>query len=849
MRIPLSWLRENAEVPAGATAEDVMAALVRVGLEEEDVIRPLDSLQGPIVVGQVLTREEEPQKNGKVINWCTVRVVPEGTEQTLTGEGIDPSGVQGIICGAHNFEVGDKVVVTLPGAVLPGDFRITPRKTYGHVSAGMLASARELGLGDDHDGILVFRDLGLDPEVGQEALPLLGVTDEAAEINVTPDRGYCFSIRGVAREYALATGTAFSDPAGRVTVAAPSEAAIGVELKDEAPIRGNVGCDRFVTREVTGLDPEATTPAWMAERLRLAGMRPISLAVDVSNYVMWELGQPLHFYDRDTLNGDIVVRRAAAGEKLTTLDGKERTLHAEDLLITDASGPIGLAGIMGGAATEVSASTRTVLIESAHFDAVSMGRTKRRHKLPSEASKRNERGVDWGVADKAAQRAVDLLVELGGCTDTGRGGDAGTRPAPVTVSLPHGAAAARVGVEYTREQELSSLTGVGCTVEEGADADLVTVPSWRPDMDIADDLIEEIARLVGYEQIPSTLPVAPPGRGLTGAQRSKRRVLDALAAAGLTEVLAYPFVSQAQNATFGAPVEGTEVPAVHLANPISAEFGWLRTSLLPGLLEIARRNASRGFRDTALFEGGLVFWPREQLGSATLPAGGARPSDAELQDLNAGIPDQPWHLAAVLSGRVSNGALGESARAWDWADALDAARLVSDTLGAELRVTQGTHQAFHPGRCARLETAEGALVGWAGELHPDYLAANDLPERTVAMEVDVRELLAAAPESIVAQQDLSSFPAATQDVALVVPAELSAAQVLEALREGAGELLEHAELFDDYRGQGIEPGSKSLAFALRFRATDRTLTADEASAAREAAVAVAAERFGAQARG
>lgn len=846
MRIPLSWLREYAAVPADSSAEDVMAELVTVGLEEEDVIRPLDALKGPIVVGQVLTREEEPQKNGKTINWCTVRVVPEGQSQSLSGEGIDPSGVQGIVCGAHNFEVGDKVVVTLPGAVLPGDFRISPRKTYGHVSAGMMASQRELGLGDDHDGIIVLSRLGLDPELGTDALPLLGFTDEAAEINVTPDRGYCFSIRGVAREYALATGTEFTDPASMLNVAAPRTEALGVSLRDEAPIRGAAGCDRFVTREVTGLDPEATTPVWMAERLRLAGLRPISLPVDVSNYVMWELGQPLHFYDRSKLSGDIVVRRAAAGETLRTLDEKQRTLDPEDLLITDASGPIGLAGVMGGAATEVGEGTTSVLIESAHFDPVSIGRTRRRHKLPSEASKRNERGVDWEVADEAAQRAVDLLVELAGGTDSGLGSDVGTRPAPTVIELEHGAASTLVGVDYTPEQVRGALRGVGCTVEEGESADLVTVPSWRPDMTIAPDLIEEVARVVGYDKIPSTLPVAPPGRGLTDAQRATRRVLDGLAAAGLTEVLAYPFVSTAQNALFGS-ADGSEVPAVHLANPISSEFGWLRTSLLPGLLGIARRNHSRGFRDTALYEAGVVFLPREQLGSATLPAGAARPSAEEIAQLDAGVPAQPTHVAAVLTGRADVGALGQAERAWDWADALDAARLVASTLGVQLEVSQGAHQAFHPGRAAQLSVG-GSVVGYAGELHPDRLAEADLPERTAAFELDLDALVAASPEQIVAVP-VTTFPPATQDVALVVAAEVPAGDVEAALRSGAGELLEDVQLFDDYRGTGIEEGKKSLAFALRFRAADRTLTAEEASAAREAAVAVAAERVGATARG
>ena len=399
MRIPLSWLREFVPVPADATAEDVMADLVTVGFEEEEVHRPLDEMSGPIVVGQVLEMVPEPQSNGKTINWCQVRVAPEGQPQTLTGEGIDPSGVQGIVCGAHNFSVGDKVIVTLPGAVLPGDFRISPRKTYGHVSAGMIASARELGLGEDHEGIIVLSRMGLDPEIGTDVLELLHLRDEAAEINVTADRGYAFSIRGVAREYAHATGTEFTDPASLVSPPEANQDGHEVRLEDQAPIYGVPGCDRFVARTVTGIDPTAPTPAWMSARLRLAGMRSISLPVDISNYVMWELGQPLHFYDREKLQGPIVVRRAHEGERLTTLDGKDRALSTEDVLITDDRGPIGLAGVMGGAETEVTDATTTVLIESAHFDPVSMGRTRRRHKLPSEASKRNERGVDWEIAD------------------------------------------------------------------------------------------------------------------------------------------------------------------------------------------------------------------------------------------------------------------------------------------------------------------------------------------------------------------------------------------------------------------------------------------------------------------
>ncbi|RKS20595.1 phenylalanyl-tRNA synthetase beta subunit [Arthrobacter sp. AG1021] len=843
MRIPLSWLREYTQLPADASAEDLMADLVKVGLEEEDVHRPSDELSGPIVVGQVLSLVKEEASNGKTINWCQVRVVPEGAEQTLTGKGIDPSGVQGIVCGAHNFVEGDKVVVTLPGAVLPGDFKISPRKTYGHTSAGMIASSRELGIGDDHDGIIVLSRLGLDPELGTDVLELFGLDDQAAEINVTPDRGYCFSIRGVAREYGLATGTAFTDPASKVQVTDAAEAGHPVVLADDAPIYGVAGCTRFVTREVTGIDPTRPTPRWMASRLQLAGMRSISLPVDISNYVMLELGSPLHFYDADKLSGAITVRRAAAGEKLTTLDEKERELSVEDLLITDESGAIGIAGVMGGASTEVSDATSRVLIEAAHFDAVSIARSRRRHKLPSEASKRFERGVDPRIMQIAAQRAVDLLVELAGGTETAKITDAGAVPQAAQIVLPAGFASALIGVDYTDAQIISALEGIGAEVSQDAAGFTVTAPSWRPDLAIKEDLVEEVARVIGYDQIPATLPVAPPGRGLSRSQSQRRRVLQGLADFGMTEVLCYPFVSEAQNNTFGAAQAGDQVKAITLANPISKEFRFLRTSLLPGLLDTARRNNGRGFRDLALYEGGLVFLPGVQLGSSVLPPLGAKPSDEVLAELFAGVPNQPWQIAGVFTGHEAPAAAGFAPRVWDWADALDAARTVADILGTELEIAQGSHQAFHPGRAAALKL-NGEIVGYAGELHPALLKDADLPARTVAFELNAAAVMDAAPAVVVAEH-LSTQPLATQDVALVVDREVVAGDVLAALREGAGELLEDVALFDVYEGKGIEDGKKSLAFGLRFRATDRTLTADEASEARAAAVAVAAEKFGA----
>ncbi|MDO5634842.1 MAG: phenylalanine--tRNA ligase subunit beta [Micrococcus sp.] len=853
MRAPLNWLREFVPVPAEHRAEDVMADLVRVGLEEEAVHRPGDDLQGPIVVGQVLSKEPEEQKNGKTINWCQVRVVPEGTEQTLTGEGIDPSGVQGIVCGAHNFEVGDKVVVTLPGAVLPGDFRISPRQTYGHVSAGMIASVRELGIGEDHDGILVLSTLGLDPELGADVREVLALDEEAAEINVTPDRGYVFSMRGVAREYAHATGVEFTDPAAGITVPAPTQTGWPVRLADDAPIYATPGCSRFVARTVSGVDAAAPTPAWMATRLRLAGIRSISLPVDISNYVMWELGQPLHFYDADALRGEIVVRRAAAGETLTTLDERERTLDPEDLLITDDRGPIGLAGVMGGAETEVSDATTRIVIESATFDPVSIARTRRRHRLPSEASKRNERGVDPRIADVAAQRAVQLLVELAGGTDEGAVTDVGEPAAPAAVTMDAAYPTRRVGVDYSCDEVVTTLRALGAEVEvsetDEATVLRVTPPSWRTDLTIPEDLVEEVARLRGYDQIPSVVPVAPPGRGLTRVQAQRRRVSQALADAGHVEVLNYPFVSVEQNRLFGAAdADAAESLAmVALANPISSHYGQLRTTLLPGLVEAARRNLGRGLRDMRLYEVGRVVTPSagQRLGSAEIPPRAEHPAPEVLEDLVTGVPDQPWHVGGVLAGHDSAPGPDHAPRAHDWQDAVSAALDVADLLGVELAPRQSVHQAFHPGRAAELvvRTADGVqVVGIAGELHPQWLETQDLPARMGAWVLDLDALSAAAP-AVVTAGVVSTFPATSQDVALVVDADTVAGDVREALREGAGELLEEISLFDVYAGPGVPEGKKSLAFSLRFRATDRTLTADEASAARTAATQVALERF------
>jgi phenylalanyl-tRNA synthetase beta chain len=829
MRVPISWLREFVDVPLDVTPNDVHAALVSVGFEEETI--HTFGLSGPIVVGRVIDFTPEAQSNGKTINWCQVDV----------GEP-EP---RGIVCGAHNFIVGDKVVVSLPGAILPGPFPIAARTTYGHVSDGMIASARELGLGEEHEGILRLASLGLDPEVGADATALLGLDDWAVEINVTPDRGYAFSIRGVAREYAHATGAAFRDPADAVTPTAAT--GFDVAIDDRAPIRGRRGASVFVTRVVRGIDAGRPSPAWMVARLTLAGIRSISLVVDITNYVMLELGQPLHGYDLDTLVGGIVVRRATPGESLVTLDGQTRTLNPQDLLITDGSGPIGLAGVMGGASTEITAGTTNVLVEAANFDPVSIARAARRHKLPSEASRRFERGVDPLVADAAAARVVELLEQLAG----GQADALGSRFSDVAprepILLPDGYVTAIVGADYSDVEILRSLTDIGGSIEPVDRALSVTPPSWRPDLTDKATLVEEVARIVGYDRIPAVLPTAPPGRGLTRAQRLRRSASQLLAATGHTEVLSYPFVGAVSNDMFGSAVAGP-VPAIKLANPLDGEAPYLRTSLLPGLIDIARRNLSRGLVDLALYETGSVFRPEAgvRYGSGDLPSGIVRPTSAELADLFGSIPPQPLHLAVLCTGAAVAKQPGHPVVPSGIADAIDAAHQVAHALSAAITVRQGSHHSFHPGRTAELFVGD-TRVGFAGELLPALAAELDLPRVTAVLELDLGLLLDLSLAEV-SPNSISGYPAATQDLSLVLRAGVPAGEVLAALVEGSGVLLEEAHLVDDYRGTGLPEGAKSLTFALRFRAPDRTLTAGEATGAKLAGAALAQERFGATIR-
>ena len=824
MRAVYSWLTEL--VPGLPAPEQCADALTAAGLKVETVewLGKGPTAVDGVVVGEVVEIEELTGFK-KPVRFCQVRVADDGEPR-------------GIVCGATNFSIGDRVPVALPGAVLPGGFAIAARTTYDHVSDGMICSARELGMGDDHRGIMV---LAPQTPLGADVAALFGWPDAVLEIEVTTDRGYALAHRGLARELATAFGLPFTDPAG---VPLPAATGSAGEVRIDDP----VGCSHYVLRRLTRFSegtPAAASPlAWQA-RLIAAGMRPISTIVDVTNLILLGLGQPLHAFDAGKLQGAVVVRRAASGEKLITLDGVERTLSPEDLVIADDSGPVALAGVMGGASTEISASTTEVAVESAHFDATLVARTTRRHGLASEASRRFERGVDPELALYAAQLAAEMMGASGAEVLVT---EAGAPFAVPPVQLPAGECERLGGRVYPVATITRRLEQVGCSVT-GTDPLTVQPPSWRPDLTRPADLVEEVLRLEGFHTIPVTLPRAPAGLGLTAAQRAKRRAVAALSDAGFAEVLLLPFVAADVADRLGLAAGDPRRTAVRVANPLSEDEAYLRTSLLPGLLAAAGRNAGRGNPDVALFEVGTVFLAHGASAGAApapIPPISRRPTVQELAALEATLPLQPTHAAGVLTGlRVIAGPLAQ-ARPADWADAIAAAQVIASAVGATLTVAAGAMAPWHPGRCAQLSVVAPAgtqVIGYAGELHPGAIAAAELPPRTCAFELDLGALIAVIEPSPVLRP-LSPYPAADRDVALLVSDGVSADRVEAALREGAGRELESLRLFDDFCPA---EGRRSLAYRLRWRA-DRTLTADEVNTRRDEAVAAAARQTGAQQR-
>ena len=813
MRAPLSWIKEFVDIPTNITADQISDALIRVGFEVEEIIQEGADLTGPLRFGKVLSIEEITEFK-KPIRYVGLDC----------GEG----ETRYVICGATNFAVGDLVCVAIPGAILPGNFAISARETYGKTSNGMICSARELGISDDHAGIMTFAEGSV--EIGGDAISVLEINDVIFDISVNPDRGYALSIRGVAREVAASLGLNFRDPVDSLRSLTFENSGKGVSAK----IVDQDAASVFYLRTLSDFDQVARTPIWMQRRIEKMGMRSISLVVDITNYVMLELGQPLHAFDADKITGGLSIKRAGNVQKFTTLDGQERTLDPDDLMVWDDVKPLALAGTMGGLDSEITESTQRIAVEAVRFSPVAVAKNSRRHKLSSEASRRLERSVDPSLAQYASARFVELLTTLSSAKHVETVVDGEPRFSPV-VKVDPTYISSVLGIEITPAEIAQHLRAVGCDVNETTFE--VDPPSWRSDLLQPADFVEEVARMVGYEKIPSILPPRPKHASLTPTQKRRRAIATMLASRGFAEVQTFPFTNQETIDSMG--FVGERAATYRIANPMSEEFPLMRVHLVPGLIEVAQRNISRGAKDFAIFEMGSIFRSSQKLIPAISPELGERPDQTLIDAITASVPPQAYHVAGLLVGKVENSDWQGAARSYTWQDAIAYAEDILQLCNLQWSIKRSDFAPWHPGRCAEL-IVDGKAVAHAGELHPRIVAAYGLPERSVAFAVG----LSALPDStLVRPFSVGTMPAALQDVALIVDADVAAGDVEAALRAGAGELLESITLFDRY--DKIGDGKVSLAFSLVFRASDRTLTGAEITAAREAAVAQAEKLTGA----
>jgi phenylalanyl-tRNA synthetase beta chain len=669
-----------------------------------------------------------------------------------------------------------------------------------------------------------------DVAIGSDAILGLEINDIIFDVAVNPDRGYALSIRGIAREVAGSLGLKFADPVEALRDIKFENSGTGVTAKIDDPATASV----FYLRTLSNFDPSARTPMWMRQRIEKMGMRSISLVVDVTNYVMLELGQPLHAFDKSKISGGLTIRRAGNAQPFTTLDGQARQLDPEDLMVCDDKSPLALAGTMGGQSSEISESTTDIALEAVRFDPVCVAKNSRRHRLSSEASRRLERGVDPSLAEFASARFVQLLTAHSSAKHVATVVAGEPRYVPL-IDLDPEFIPKILGLEISPSEIARILRLIGCDVDEKTF--VVDPPSWRIDLLTPSDLAEEVARMIGYDKIPSILPPRPNHASLTPTQKRHRAIASMLAARGLAEVQTFPFTNQETIDQMG--FVGERAATYRIANPMSDEQPLMRVHLVPGLIEVAARNISRGAKDFAIFEMGSIFRSSQKLTPANSPVIGSRPDAKTIAAIYASVPPQAFHVAGLLVGKSEEENWQGKARAYTWQDAIAYAQDILRLCNLEWSVKRSDFAPWHPGRCAEL-IVDGKAVAHAGEIHPRIIAKYGLPERSVAFAVG----LSALPDSeIVRPTRVGTMPAAVQDVALIIDAKVSAQEVEQALRKGAGDLLESITLFDRY--DKIGDGKISLAFTLTFRATDRTLTGAEVTAMRESAVATAVKATGA----
>jgi phenylalanyl-tRNA synthetase beta chain len=790
--ISLRWLREFADLPDDG--EEIARALSNLGHEVEGMRRVEVPFSG-VLVARVLEVRSHPRAD-------RLRLARLDTGR----------GEQEVVCGAWNFEAGAVVPLSVPDSVLAGGLVVGEREIRGVLSRGMICSEAELGLSEESEGILVLDE---SYPVGADFAACLPYPDVLFDVTTTSNRPDAMSIYGLARDLAARFRVPLQPLSAEV-------GATGARTGGRVRVEDEERCPRFTAREVRGL-AIGPSPLGLRLRLRDAGVRPISNVVDVTNYVMLELGQPLHAFDLDLVPEEtLVVRRARPKERLATLDGVERRLSTEDLLIASPAGPLALAGIMGGESSEVRPETSRVFLEVAHFAAPGVLFSGKRHGLRSEAGARFERGVDPALPPIASARAARLIADLAGGEVAG--GFIDHYPAPIepwVVPLPRHEPARLLGQELGPERIEDLLTRLGFTVG-GGDPWQVTVPTYRPDVTRPADLVEEIARLHGYDEFPSRLPKGV-GEGLPEWERRRRRARRALVGAGCYEVLNFPFQGRAEMDALGLPVEDPRCSMVKIRNPLSEEQAYLRTSLIPGLLQGLRANVARGLGDVALFEMGRVFFPAE-----------------------GDLPDQPQRVAFAVTGRGPGprweGETGER----DARDAVGIWEVLAAALGVEYRLEQTVEPAFHPGRSGRV-VAGGAVIGMVGEIHPAVAARFGLTGRVAVGDFDLAALMVGVPPREFAAP--SPYPPVVFDLAFDLAEEVPAAGLLAEVRTAGGTSLERVQVFDVFRGPPLAAGRKSLAIRLTFRDPGRTLTDEDLVPVRKQIIEAVAASLGGRLRG
>lgn len=798
MKVSLRWLQEYVDIPTQDPLE-VEAVFASLGHEVEGY-EVLEAEFSGVVVGRVLEIEKHP--NADRLRFCRVDIGGEAPQE--------------VVCGAWNFETGDVVPVSVPGAVLAGDFEVGVRTIRGVTSHGMICSSAELGLGEDHSGILV---LNPDTPIGSDFSSHVQLPDVVFDLSITPNRPDAMSVIGLAREFA-----AYYETELRMPTAEPKtvERRSAVEIN----IEDTKGCPRYVGREVAGVSI-GPSPLWMQMRLRASDVRPINNVVDITNYVLLEMGQPLHGFDLDQVAGErILVRRAHKDETLTTLDGVERKLDPLDLMICDGEGVVAFAGIMGGEESEVTDTTTRVLIEAAHFHPPSIMFSSKRHGLRTEASARFERGVDPNLPALAAGRAAHLMVEVAG----GQAFDdvKDEYPVPIRpwqVELEISEVERILGSGFDRQTIAGLLTRLSMTVA-GESPLQVTIPTFRPDLTRPADLIEEVARLHGYDKFAETLPAGPAG-GLSAPQKRDRRIREVMTGLGYHEAQTFSFLGRDELDNLQLPMDDDRRSAIRVRNPLREEEAYLRTTLLANLLKAVQYNVSHGIDDVALFEVGRVFLNTPD------------PDDSR-------VPHQPVHLAFVATGGVGPAGLQGAESAADVFAAAGTIRALLAALGLTGDIRQTAVAGYHPGRSGEV-LLDGEPVGVIGELHPGVARAFGLSERVIAAELELSALL--EDRGLWQLDPPSTYPRVEFDLAFVVDESLASGSLVKAVKASAGEWLESVGVFDEFRGEALGKGNKSVAMRLVFRAPDHTLTNEEIAPQREAIITAVADATGGQLRG